>query len=477
MAAAQEVSPEKIVHVDPTKLKTHPENERIYNDEPDNDLIRSIEESGVREALIVNSANQQVISGRRRHLAALRIGLKSVPVVYRTYKYEHEEWRDILDSNLYRKKTEGQILIEIDTKNKIESALAAIRQQQGRVNGGLATAEVTKNRDNKEKTPRTLDRQVGGKAPGVIVRKKGKTAAAQVGKGIGKSERSVQRALSVINKAKAEHGEDWQQAPLVQDIIAGKKTISKASSEIVKERKETELKEKAATIEVTLDIRHADDLSSVDDESVDHIVTDPPYGVATGFAADFANRADMSSFFEGWDTGELRLEEIDGWVSEWARVMKTGGAIAVFCADTYVSFIKQALAAHGFDNLLTVVWHKTNPEPSVRQTSFVSSCEFIVTGSKGPKRNAFHWQGQNEMHNYIQAPVCAGKERMGHPTQKPESVIRWLIERLTDPGDVVLDNFAGTGTVGKVCKDLKRIPILIEKEQDYIDMMRVRLGE
>ena len=62
-----------------------------------------------------------------------------------------------------------------------------------------------------------------------------------------------------------------------------------------------------------------------------------------------------------------------------------------------------------------------------------------------------------------------------HPTQKPVALFEYLIKTYTNEGDIVLDNCAGSGTTGVACKNLNRNFILIEKEQEYIDIINKRL--
>jgi len=64
-----------------------------------------------------------------------------------------------------------------------------------------------------------------------------------------------------------------------------------------------------------------------------------------------------------------------------------------------------------------------------------------------------------------------------HPTQKPVALFEYLIKTYTNEGDIVLDNVAGSGTTGVACQNLNRNYILIEKEQEYIDIINQRLNK
>ena len=76
-----------------------------------------------------------------------------------------------------------------------------------------------------------------------------------------------------------------------------------------------------------------------------------------------------------------------------------------------------------------------------------NAIEFFFTFVKG-KKPTFHSVYDNGVYKY---PICHGKERYDHPTQKPLSLICDIINKHSNEGDVVLDNFAGTGTTAHAC--------------------------
>jgi site-specific DNA-methyltransferase (adenine-specific) len=67
-----------------------------------------------------------------------------------------------------------------------------------------------------------------------------------------------------------------------------------------------------------------------------------------------------------------------------------------------------------------------------------------------------------------------GKEKTGYPTQKPLGVLRRIIQASSNPGDVIMDFFAGSGTVGAVCLEMDRQFILIDNNPEAIEVMRKR---
>jgi DNA modification methylase len=70
-----------------------------------------------------------------------------------------------------------------------------------------------------------------------------------------------------------------------------------------------------------------------------------------------------------------------------------------------------------------------------------------------------------------------GKEKTGYPTQKPEAIVRRIVQASTRAGDWCLDPFAGSGTLGSVCEQLGRRYVLIDSSPDAVGVARTRLGQ
>ena len=70
-----------------------------------------------------------------------------------------------------------------------------------------------------------------------------------------------------------------------------------------------------------------------------------------------------------------------------------------------------------------------------------------------------------------------GREKTGYPTQKPLGILRRIIQASSNPGDSVLDFFAGSGTTGAAALELHRRFVLVDQNPEAIDVMRARFGE
>lgn len=186
--------------------------------------------------------------------------------------------------------------------------------------------------------------------------------------------------------------------------------------------------------------------------SVDAIITDPPYGTNDGKGKRFAQSGDTAAAFAlEWDC----VLPTD-WLAEAFRVLKPGGACAVFTDAKRPGDVWDAGTAVGLQGCHTFYWTKTTPPPTPRP-NFVSAVEVGVYLIKpGPRT----WNGGGWHRNYFECALAhivdgAGVYRF-HPTQKPVAVMAWLIEAMTDPGDLVVDPFCGSGTTGVAALRLAR---------------------
>ncbi|HET8846722.1 MAG TPA: DNA methyltransferase [Ktedonobacteraceae bacterium] len=230
-----------------------------------------------------------------------------------------------------------------------------------------------------------------------------------------------------------------------------------------------------------------EEVQKVGDSCIDLILTDPPYNIARENEFILEGRSNISQNFGSWDSyAEVEfLMCFETWARSWARILRLQGSGYVFTSDRYISHLRGALESAGLSVKSTITWHKTNPGTQVVQTNFKSSVEYLLFFVKGEDGgHTFHWQGESEMHNFIESAICGGNERLVdskgktlHPTQKPEKVIRHFLEISSNRGDTVFDGFAGTGTMGKVAKDLGRKFIGVEQDPAYFEAMQRRLAE
>ena len=223
-----------------------------------------------------------------------------------------------------------------------------------------------------------------------------------------------------------------------------------------------------------------EELSKIKSNSVDLILIDPPYLISRD--SNFKNYSDeaskelvskygnLSIDFGDWDKEELNWDIL---LKEYYRILRKGGTLLTFYDIWKASEIKESADKYKFKQPRVGCWTKNNPVPINSKSNYLSNAnEYFFSFVKGGKPT-FNSKYDNGLYKY---PICHGKERYKHPTQKPLSLIRELIEKHSNPGDLVLDTFAGTGTTAHACILSDRRYIMIEKNEEYFKIIEERLN-
>lgn len=271
-------------------------------------------------------------------------------------------------------------------------------------------------------------------------------------------------------------------------------------------------------------IRNADCMKGIKDIPTGKaklIIIDPPYNIAHKREFTRGKTKAVSMDFGEWDyfeTKEEYLEWCEPWIEETYRSLDDDGHVFVW-QDKTLPLIP-LLEKYGFEIRNIVVWIKSNPVPSFQKVNFLSAIEFGVWATKKGslrKNQTFNFLTQNQMHNveiekikdmtkeelfeYImslvhediksenkneiyvsengieayKSSIVMGKERTPHPTQKPLSFTKKLIQLFTNEGDLVVDFFSGSGTVAEASEETGRDYYCCEKSKEWYDVSVSRL--
>lgn len=200
-----------------------------------------------------------------------------------------------------------------------------------------------------------------------------------------------------------------------------------------------------------------DVMKGMEDESVDMVMTDIPYGVITRPSAGLRN----------FDKGNADKEtfSLQDFVESVSRVIS--GSCYVFCATEQVSELRERFIDAGMSTRLGI-WEKTNPPVANGQHLWLSGVETCIFARK--PRATFNEHCKNTVWRY---PINA--DRLDYPTVKPVKLFQYLISVSTNVGDLVLDPCIGSGTTAIACIRSSRHYIGIELEQRFVDLSNKRI--
>nr|DAO16598.1 MAG TPA: adenine-specific methyltransferase [Caudoviricetes sp.] len=218
-------------------------------------------------------------------------------------------------------------------------------------------------------------------------------------------------------------------------------------------------------------------LKGVPSNTVDLVLIDPPYEISrnTNFASGEAKGEDTDRFRVSMDFGEWdkTFDDIAEVIKECYRVLKKGGTLICFYDLWKITKLKECFDNAKFKQLRFIEWVKTNPVPLNSKINYLTnSREIALTGVKVAKP-IFNSEYDNGIYSY---PIYHGKDRF-HPTQKPTELISALIEKHSNPEDLVLDCFLGSGTTALASANTGRNFIGCELEEEYYNKAVARLRE
>lgn len=236
-------------------------------------------------------------------------------------------------------------------------------------------------------------------------------------------------------------------------------------------------------------------MNALPPNSVDLIFADPPYNLQLGGDLTRPDNSHVDAVNNDWDKFDSFAaydEFTRAWLKAARRILKDEGAIWVIGSYHNIFRVGAAIQDLGFWILNDVVWNKANPMPNFKGTRLTNAHETLIwaTRSEKQKKYTFNYDALKTANDDVQMrsdwwtlPICSGGERMknddgrkSHPTQKPEALLHRIIVGTTNPGDVILDPFFGTGTTGAVAKLLGRHFIGLERDSDYIDVATRRIA-
>ena len=288
--------------------------------------------------------------------------------------------------------------------------------------------------------------------------------------------------------------------------------VPKKKVVIKRKKKVTRVVEKQPETDIEIKLQEGlEYLSTLEDKSIDLVLTDPPYIISrdsgmnthyntvkenerknvqqvktqaewlaykteNGLTDDskrekyikygtiYGKKYCVKTDYGDWDS-KFTIEVLDQFIGEYYKKLRVGGTMIMFFDLWKLSELKALFEKHKFKQIRFIEWIKTNPQPLNSRVNYLTNCrEIALLGVKGgsPTFNGQYDKGIYEF------PLQGGKNRF-HPTQKSLRLFEELIKKHSNENSVVLDTFLGAGTTAFACKNTNRRFKGCEVDKEYYD--------
>jgi site-specific DNA-methyltransferase (adenine-specific) len=404
----------------PRELKQHPLNIEIYGMEvADLDLVESIKSKGILEPIVIKEDNT-ILSGHRRWMAAKDLQFDKVPCRVLTFIDQADEEESLIEFNRQRQKNITQRMRESDHLKTIYEKRRGYRSD---LELPLISGEVKEDKHARESSTKIAEK-------------------------IGMKRDTFTKASSIWEKAKA--GNETAKK-LIVELDSGKKAVHTAYTEIKKEEDLTKRREvlaqkttAAKKLPDTITLHHGNfltDYPNLGKETVDCIITDPPY---------------VNEWLENYGAFAMAAE----------YVLKPGGFLITYVGHIHLDKILAQMTPHLEYYWVAMLKH-AGTNAAVHSRSVQCGMKPILIFNKAPRMKPKRY--------FNDVIIGTGKEKDAHEWQQGEEELRQLFEPFTDPGDTVLDPFMGSGTTIAMAKKLNRIAIGFDIDEQNVAIVKGRV--
>jgi ParB-like chromosome segregation protein Spo0J len=451
----------------PKELRPHPLNKEIYGDESaDSDLVESIRNKGILEPLVIRDDNV-ILSGHRRWVAAKALSLDKVPCRVLSFSDPLDEEETLIEFNRQREKTFTQRMKESDHLLVIEREKADRRMKLGKYECPICHETFSEKvwhcpvcahhwpmhreecwnchkysrggvvGDSIEINPPDMCKEGYENETNTIVSQK-----------VGIGPRQFREARTIWEKAK---DGDEQAGKLVREIDTGKTAIHTAFKEIKKvddlqaRREEIAAKaDAAAKLPDTVTVHHGDflkDYVKIEKGSVDCIITDPPY---------------IKEWLGNYEAFAVAAE----------YVLKPGGFLVTYIGHIHMDKILAQMTPY-LDFYWIACLKHAGTAKAVHSRSVQCGMKPILIFQKEPRIKPKRY--------FCDIIQGTGREKGAHEWQQGEEELRQIFEPFTDPGDIILDPFMGSGTVIAMGQKLGRKVIGFDIDPLNVEIVKGRV--
>ena len=224
-------------------------------------------------------------------------------------------------------------------------------------------------------------------------------------------------------------------------------------------------------------------LSTLEDNSVDLCLTDPPYIISKTSGMDkllkngesdakYGTKYAYATDYGKWDS-DFTIDHLNNTIPEIYRKLRKGGTLIMFFDVWKIETLKNILESHKFSKIRLIEWIKTNPVPVNSKATYLSNAREVALSAVKGSKATFNSSYDNGLYFH---PIYSGKDRF-HPTQKSLPLFTELIEKHSNEGDLVIDPYAGSGTTLVAAQNLNRRWAGCEPDKEYFALTELRLSE
>ena len=216
-----------------------------------------------------------------------------------------------------------------------------------------------------------------------------------------------------------------------------------------------------------------DFMKTLEDESVDLIVTDPPYKVtARGNAGNSGGMMQSKLSMQGKIFKHNDIKPIE-YIPEFYRLLKDGSHCYIMTNHVNLQEMLNTATKCGFRFIKSLIWNKGN---KIMGQFYMSQFEYILFFRKG-KGKKINKCGTADILNVPNKKTKGEDGKNIHDTEKPVELMKILIENSSQEGELVLDPFLGVGATAMACKELNRDYIGIELDEKYYNIACKRVND
>lgn len=201
-------------------------------------------------------------------------------------------------------------------------------------------------------------------------------------------------------------------------------------------------------------------MKSIPNESIDLVVTDPPY---------------LISYQSHWNShnkpilGDNDYDLIERAIKEMYRILKPNSAAYIFCSSKRIDYFMKCCLDAGFTIKNSIIWVKNNWTSGDLKVSYGQQYEIILLLNKG--RRYFNGKRLSDVWFFDRVAF----QHQYHPNEKPVKLLEQCILKHSDEGNIILDPFMGSGSTGIACMHTERRFLGIEKDMDYFLIAKQRI--